>query len=210
MSEATPKKRGRYDDDGDGDGEEGAVGVDQIHRCIQLKDPESFSVTIRQRRYWEFTHIENGNKLYLIPLNWLEFFTYGIHKNGTHKSTERWAEIDNMARSYGLKIHKAGITLHSLIPMQQSLTVQSGTSVETLAMNTTPYLEIYKDSNMTYESCKSPSDKTHTLKNWLWNPQIQEIGDAQEYEFPAGHLGTMEQYHSGQRKTYTIMPENDR
>ena len=74
----------------------------------------------------------------------------------------------------------------------------------------TPYLEIYKDSNMTYDYCKSPTGKTYTLNEWLWNPQIQIVGDAAEYEYPASNLGTMEQFHSGQRKTYTIMPENDR
>ena len=58
MSEATPKKRkrsvGEEDDDKDG-----AVDGDFIHKCIKLRNPESVMLTIR-RRYWEFTHTEDG------------------------------------------------------------------------------------------------------------------------------------------------------
>ncbi|XP_064077651.1 uncharacterized protein LOC135195318 [Macrobrachium nipponense] len=173
MSEAIPKKRrrGKEEEDYDGDG---AVDGDFIHRCIKLKDPEMIHMTIRQRRYWEFTHTEDGTLNYHIPHNWLEFFTYAIKgTDGTPGKTVRWDKVDTIAENFGLKIHKAGIVMHSLIPLQQALTVQSGTAVETLTMNTTPYLEIYKHSNCTYASCQSKDESTFALKDWLWNPQIQ-------------------------------------
>ncbi|XP_064102684.1 uncharacterized protein LOC135212846 [Macrobrachium nipponense] len=180
MSEATPEKRKREeDDDYNGDG---AVDGDFIHRCIKLKDPETIRMTIRQRRYWEFTHTEDGMLSYLIPLNWLEFFTYTTKgTDGTPGKTVRWDKVDTIAENFGLKIHKAGIVMHSLIPMQQALTVQSGTAVGTLTMNTTPYLEIYKDSNCTYGGCQSKDGTTFQLKDWLWNPQIQQFGEGKEY-----------------------------
>lgn len=106
-----------------------------------------------------------------------------------------------MASDFGCKIHKAGITLHSIIPIQKDLRIQGGTSKETLTFSETQYLEICKDSNHTRNQLKTNSNVT--LKDWLNNPQPLNFSpDGKDYEEPVNVLGMMEQMYAGDKKIH--------
>ena len=109
---------------------------DYLYQCIKLKD-ESFKVTIQQRRQVQIWSHQHRGKLSVIPLNMFEWFVYCINKEKKIQETERWTALKGIAEN-GNKIHKAVVTLHSMIPLVKEQTTQAGTTIEKLTFSSTP------------------------------------------------------------------------
>ena len=209
MSEATPKKRKA--EDGGNDPEyknEGGGGAVDVDRCIQLAN-SYFTITIRQRRYWEFDTAQGdsseitGKSLYHIPVNLMNTYLYTVKaSDATTAETSRYTAIKGLMETQGWRVQKCGITMHNMIITQKDLTIASGSAMETLSFNNDAYLEIFKDTSMLWNDIKY--QELVPLSEHLYNPRLVDfIAEAKDYESPLTTMGTMEIMKIGDRKTYT-------
>lgn len=76
--------------------------------------------------------------------------------------------LKDMMNNYGYKVHKAGVTMHSMVPTMKDLKIQGGTNIETVSFSDSPYLEIFKDTTQLYNQFSAV--KTTALKDWLQKP----------------------------------------
>ncbi|XP_063859158.1 uncharacterized protein LOC135100123 [Scylla paramamosain] len=171
---------------------------------------ESINCTIQQRRYIEIDAIPNSETCYFLPLDWVELYTSGLDLKDAAAPTARWASLVEMGRSHGMKIHSAGITLHSLIPLQDILKNEQGTPIEQTTPNLQPYLEIMKDTN--YQFTKLTFPEATTLKEWLQNPVKTTLFPANTAPNPEALInlmGSLDTMKAGERKAYTIHGRDD-
>ena len=109
-----------------------------------------------------------------------------------------------------MKIHEAGVTLHSLIPLQVILKTEAGTPIEQTTPNLQPYLEIMNDTNYQIHNLTFPS--TTTLKEWLQNPVLANIfakGAAPNLEMLINLMRSLDTMKAGGRKAYTMHGRDD-
>ena len=173
MSDTPPQtprkrvKRGALEEDM----KEEAEGEQTTHpyRSIPLK-PESIHLTIRNRRYLEIQSFDDSTQIHWLPLDIRQFYTHCLNaKQDNAVPTARWQDLKSLIK-YGVKYHKAGVTFHSLIPLQEQLTTEASTATERTTFNLTPYIEIFQDTNHTVSQITLPD--TTTVKDFIDNLPI--------------------------------------
>lgn len=171
---------------------------------------DTINCTIRQRQYIEIESIDTSEECYFLPLDWLELYTMGLDEKGIAKYCPRWSALVPIAFNYGIKINDAGISMHSLIPLQDILKSESGTPIEQTTPNLQPYVEIMKDTNYQYNQLTFPTGTT--LAKWLENPQKATLavkGSAPNPESIINRMGSLETFKAGERKAYTMGGNTD-
>nr|ANN89697.1 capsid protein [Decapod penstyldensovirus 1] len=206
---ASPRKRSRRDaHNEDEEHAEGSSGPDP-HRCLQFNTGDSIHIAFQTRRYFEFDAANDGNfdgkNLYCLPLHWMNLYLYGLKSSDSSATeTQRYKMVKSLMKTYGWKVHKAGVVMHSMVPLMKDLKVSGGTSFETLTFTDTPYLEIFKDTTGLHNQL-STKEADVTLAKWIQNPQLVTVQTtAANYEDPIQQFGFMEQMRTGDRKAYTI------
>ena len=171
---------------------------------------DSINCTIQQRRYIELNVFDNSESCYFLPLDWLKLYTCGLGLKGEAANTPRWAALVEMGRAHGFKFHSAGVTLHSIIPLQDILKTEAGTPIEQTTPNLQPYLEIMKDTN--YQFGTVTFAEGTTLAKWLDNPQVATLfakGAATNPEILVNLMGSLDTMKAGERKAFTMHPRDD-